>query len=311
MFWMLILLNLFWAGSYPAVKVLLETMTPAWIAAWRFTGGALGLGLMMTIPAFRQTLMPRFPNTPKDIATATVIGGVGITIIYLLFFNGAKLTTATEATILTSVAPMYGMAFAWWWLKEPFPKSRRWGALIALCGAWLVVNQGVVPREFNAAKIGNLMILAGGVVEAAVIVLMKRLATRYSGMAVLWLEFLVAAPLLAVIAWTTEGAPVVKLALPQAMAGLYLVGICTLFNFSVWYWLMERAPIGAMSLSVFVQTPAAAVIAYLLLRERLHPTVWLGAGLVLAGVYLATHSLRKQGKAKRQPKPQGNQVESN
>jgi drug/metabolite transporter (DMT)-like permease len=49
---------------------------------------------------------------------------------------------------------------------------------------------------------------------------------------------------------------------------------------------MERAPVGAMGVTIFAQTPAAAFIGYFLLREALHPTIWLGAGLIIGGILL-------------------------
>jgi drug/metabolite transporter (DMT)-like permease len=82
---------------------------------------------------------------------------------------------------------------------------------------------------------------------------------------------------------------------PEWVAAFRFIGAGTMlalllaipvFAFSVWFYLMERAPVGAMGVTIFAQTPAAAFIGYFLLREDLHPTIWLGAGLIIGGILL-------------------------
>jgi drug/metabolite transporter (DMT)-like permease len=286
LFLVLVGLNVLWAGAYPAARVVMETHRAEWVAAFRFVGTALGLGLLLLLPAFRRAVANRFPNRRRDFFLAAGIGAIGVSSTYICYFWGTKLSTATEATILVSTSPIFYALLARWWLKEPFPLSKALGIGIGLLGAWVIVNKGLVLHEFSGATLGNLLVLMGVVIESIDVVLAKSLAVRYSGVAVLWIESLFAGLSLTLIASLVVGPPPAELTVAQGWALAYLIGVCTIFAFSVWFYLMERAPIGGMGVSILAQTPAAALIGYFLLQEPLHPTVWYGAGLIMSGIWL-------------------------
>jgi hypothetical protein len=63
LFLVLIGLNVLWAGAYPAARVVMETHRAEWVAAFRFVGTALGLGLLLLLPAFRRAVAKPFPES--------------------------------------------------------------------------------------------------------------------------------------------------------------------------------------------------------------------------------------------------------
>lgn len=292
LFLILIGLNVLWAGAYPTARIVMETHRAEWVAAVRFMGAALGLGLLLLLPAFRKAVASRFPNCPRDFALAAALGAFGVSSAHLCYFWGAKLSTATEATILVSTAPIFYALLARWWLKEPFPLSKLLGISLGLLGAWVIVNEGLILREFSGAVWGNLLVMLGVLIESITVVLAKSLAVRYSGVAVFWIQSLFAGVVLMLLAALVVGMPPAMLTPAQGWAMVYLIGVCTIFGFSVWYYLMERAPIGGMGVSILAQTPAAAFIGYFILHESLHPTVWLGAGLIMSGIWLTLRTPR-------------------
>jgi drug/metabolite transporter (DMT)-like permease len=290
LFLILIALNVLWAGAYPAARVVMETHRAEWVAAFRFVGTAVALGLLLLIPAFRHAVANRFPNRARDVALAAALGTFGISSTYICYFWGTKLSTATEATILVSTSPIFYALLARWWLREPFPLSKSLGIATGLLGAWIIVNKGLLLREFSGATWGNLLVMMGVLIESVDVVLAKSLATRYSGVAVLWIESLFAGLSLTLISLLVAGVPTLEFSPAQGWALFYLIGVCTVFAFSVWFYLMERAPIGGMGVSILAQTPAAALIGYFILREPLHPTVWFGAALIMSGIWLTLRS---------------------
>ncbi len=296
---MLIGLNVLWAGAYPAARVVMESHRAEWVAAYRFVGTALGLGALLLIPLFRRAIANRFPTCPRHFALAAGLGAFGVASTYICYFWGTKLSTATEATILVSTSPIFYALLARWWLKEPFPLRKSLGILTGLLGAWVIVNKGLVLSEFSGATWGNLLVLMGVLIESVDTVLAKSLAMRYSGVAVLWIESLFAGVSLTLIALLVAGIPPAELTPAQGWALVYLIGVCTIFAFSVWFYLMERAPIGGMGVSILAQTPAAALIGHFLLREPLHPTVWLGAALIMSGIWLTVRTSGEVARASR------------
>lgn len=286
MFLVLIFLNIIWAGANPAAKVMMENHRPEWVAGFRFIGTSLILGLLVSLPAFRRVFVPRMPTYLPHVLMMASVGFFGLSTAYICYFWGTQLSTATEATLLVSSSPIFYALLARLVLKEPFPPQKTLGILLGLAGVWVIVNKGLLLREFTGATLGNLLVLTGVLVESMNVIAGKSLAMRYSGVGLLWIEATAGAISLTLIGFLVAGAPNLQWTPSDFWAWFYLAILCTVFAFSVWFYLMERAPVGGMGVSVFAQTPAAGFIGYFLLRETLHWTIWVGAGLILLGMLL-------------------------
>jgi drug/metabolite transporter (DMT)-like permease len=282
----LVFLNILWAGANPAALVMMQNHRPEWVAAFRFIGAGTMLALLLAIPAVRQTLAPRLPRHLPHLLTAAAIGTIGVPAAYICYFWGTKLSTATEATLLVSSSPIFYALLARLWLRERFPTEKTLGIVLGIVGVWVIVNKGWLLQEFSGATLGNLLVLLGVLIESVNVVVAKSLAMRYSGVGLLAIEACFAAVSLTVVSRLFAGAPNLNWTPIDAAMWFHLAFVCTVFAFSVWFYLMERAPVGAMGVTIFAQTPAAAFIGYFLLREDLHPTIWLGAGLIIGGILL-------------------------
>ncbi len=288
----LTLLNILWAGANPAALVMMRHHRPEWVAAFRFIGAAALLWMLLTLPPIRRTLASHFPRTLPHFLLAAGIGFLGVPTAYICYFWGTKLGTATEATLLVSSSPIFYAILARLFLGERFPREKTLGILLGVIGVWVIVNKGLLLREFSGATLGNLLVLLGVLTESVNVVVAKSLAMRYSGVALLTIEASFAAVALTTVSLLFAGAPNLNWTPSDFWMWFYLAVVCTVFAFSVWFYLMERAPVGAMGVTIFAQTPAAAFIGYFLLKEQLHPTIWLGAGLIVGGILLTLRGRR-------------------
>jgi drug/metabolite transporter (DMT)-like permease len=293
----LVFLNILWAGANPAAVVMMQHHRPEWVAAFRFLGAAVLLLGLMALPATRRVLAPLFPRRLSHFLLAASIGFFGVPTAYICYFWGAKLSTATEATLLVSSSPIFYAILARLALGERFPREKTLGILLGMAGMWVIVNKGLLLSQFSGATLGTLLVLLGVLTESVNVVAAKSLAMRYSGVALLTIEASFAAMALTAISWLFAGAPNLSWTPTDFWMWFYLAVVCTVFAFSVWFYLMERAPVGAMGVTIFAQTPAAAFIGYFLLHEQLHPTIWIGAGLIVSGIVLTLHT--KSGEATR------------
>ncbi|GIV06587.1 MAG: hypothetical protein KatS3mg016_2162 [Fimbriimonadales bacterium] len=286
----LVFLNILWAGANPAALVMMQHHRPEWVAAFRFLGAAALLLGLMAFPAARRVLAPLFPRSPSHFLLAASIGFFGVPTAYTCYFWGTKLSTATEATLLVSSSPIFYAILARLALGERFPREKMLGILLGVVGVWVIVNKGLLLSQFSGATLGNLLVLLGVLTESVNVVVAKSLAMRYSGVALLTIESSFAAMALTAVSWLLAGAPNLNWTPTDFWMWFYLTVVCTVFAFSVWFYLMERAPVGAMGVTIFAQTPAAAFIGYFLLHEQLHPTIWIGAGLIVSGILLTLRS---------------------
>lgn len=288
----LVFLNILWAGANPAALVMMHNHRPEWVAAFRFIGAASLMWLLVAIPQVRRTLAAHFPRYLPHLMLAAAIGFFGVSTAYICYFWGTRLSTATEATLLVSSSPIFYAILARLWLKERFPPEKTAGIILGMAGVWVIVNKGLLLREFSGATLGNLLVLLGVLTESFNVVAAKSLAMRYSGVALLTIEASFAAVSLTAISFLFAGAPNLHWTPTDFWMWFYLVVVCTVFAFSVWFYLMERAPVGAMGVTIFAQTPAAAFIGYFVLKEQLHPTIWIGAGLIIGGILLTLRTRR-------------------
>jgi drug/metabolite transporter (DMT)-like permease len=72
----------------------------------------------------------------------------------------------------------------------------------------------------------------------------------------------------------------------------YLSIVCGLTLFPLWYWVMERLPLGLMGITLFVQAPSAALVGWLFYSQKLMPASWQGGILIFVSLWLCTYSLR-------------------
>lgn len=71
-----------------------------------------------------------------------LVGCLGTSIAFVLFFTGAQRSTAVETVLCLQIEPAYSMLFAWWFLRHR-PTPRRLAAIaLLLIGIFLAVGEG-------------------------------------------------------------------------------------------------------------------------------------------------------------------------
>lgn len=105
-----------------------------------------------------------------------VVGVVGGSTAFLLFFQGLAITSAVNAAFLQKTLFIFASAFAFFLLKEKIDKRLLLAGILAF--AALVVLFGMNLTEFN---IGDLMVLCAALLWGLEIVIAKKLLKGISG----------------------------------------------------------------------------------------------------------------------------------
>lgn len=262
--------------------------SPAGIALVRWTTlGALLLGALQ-VPAFRRLTRARWPSR-KECLQAMAIGAVLWAPSHLMYYTALGRTSTLEGSVLNTTAPVWTTSLAFVLLGERAVRQRVIALVIGLVGAWLVSVGLSMPRLSSGHTSGNLLYLAGVVSESLAGVLAARLVLRSSGITVLTLQILGA------VATYCLGPVLLPRVLPFTVsfsgaslgAIVYLVLMSGLVAFGGWYMLVERAPMSLMVLSLMIQPPLAALLAWAVLGETITPAIAAGSGLILAALFLA------------------------
>jgi len=274
-----------YGSAYVAIAIALDGFTPIGVALWRGLLGGVALGIVMSL----SRLADYRPHRLERSALAR-LGVLGLTGggIFVLAMNAA--VSLSGATITAFVAGLYAVAAALLaipLLGEQLERRTVVALFAALAGTALlsdVVGGGGRP-------VGVAMALVAAVAFGLFLVLSRRWGASYGlsgpvvGVASLAISALVALGLAVVtgdrVAVGEPGMSAVLavgwVALGPGALGLVLVVIG-----------MRRLRAQTASLLLLLNPPTAALLAMILLDERLGPVQVAGAALILASIGFAS-----------------------
>ncbi|MGA9532309.1 MAG: DMT family transporter [Anaerolineales bacterium] len=269
-----------WGGMYVVSKVVLEVVPPFALLSIRLTLGALLLGAILA--ALGQ---PRLGG--DQIRQALGIGMIGFGISLGLQFVGTRLSTASNASLVTSASPAFMLLFAAWLLRERVTLRRLSALGLATAGVVAVID----PRTIRLAPklfVGNLALLGAAVAWGLYSVLVKTVSERATILQVGFYTFL-GGLIIAVPAALVEAraASIGHLNTFTVLGIFYLGWISTALAVYLWNQSLALLDAGAVSLLFFAQPVVGIILGAWLLGERLGALFWGGAGLVGAGLMLS------------------------
>jgi drug/metabolite transporter (DMT)-like permease len=200
---------------------------------------------------------------------------------------GLRLTTALEAGLVLATLPAVVALGSWLWLRERL-SGRQWCAA-ALAGLGMAaITLARLDPGGGGAWLGNLLVLAGVLGEAAYVLLAKRIAGRVPVLtASLWMQCF-SALILAPFALGDLRA-ITALAEPRLLALLVFHALtASVLCLLLWFAGLRRVPAGIAGTFTIFLPAGAALTALLFLGEQAGPVHALGFALMLGSLLLAT-----------------------
>ena len=283
---LLVGINLLWAGSSLAAKLAIHSIPPMTLAFVRFSIAAL---LMYGIALWRKVDLR---VAKRDWGVFWAMGILGLALTYLLAYQGLRLTTASNFALLHATETVFLSVLAYFFLGEALPRAKLLGIGIGLAGVYLIIANGWIPQGFSRSAQGNLLIALALAFEAASSIVGKNLLTRYPPLSVVTYQMLSGAVALAPFSayeLTRQIASGQPLTLPPAGALwslLYLIVPCTVFGYLVWFSILDKTDASEMSVFLFIQPVAGALLGAYFLGDKITLFTIIGAFLVLLAVGL-------------------------
>lgn len=271
------------AGVYIAAKWVSTEMPPWALCFWRVL-----IAWAILLPIVRRHFGSMGALLRARALELLVIGGMGLAICQGMIFVGLEHADATTAGIIIALIPIITMILARFLLAEPMGRWQVIGSVLAFAGIVLIIIKGspaaLMRLDFNP---GELWIVAGAFLFSLYTVLLRRAKFELDRLPLL-VMLLGAAVITAFPFYLFEIFSDERSALNGS--GLVALAYVAIPGGALMYYLFNRSieALGAAQAGVFlyIQTIFIAVLAYLILGERLHPYHLEGAALIVAGLIL-------------------------
>ena len=268
-------------GSNPAaVKYAVGFIPPLPFVSVRFVLAGVVLWVVLRLFGRGSKLGAR------DLLPMAGLGLVGIAMNNLLFTHGVSITTASNSALVVATAPLWGMllAFVLGW-ERPNWKGIV-GVGLALLGVAVIVYRGL--GESGASLTGDLLVLGAAAAWGSYAVLSLPLLRRYSPLEVAAYSMLFGG--LAVLPFASVQLPAVHWDAVSAGgwgAFAYSTLVVAAFGFTFWQRGISRIGANRMLVYQYVITLVGVVAGVLLFGEAFGIDKFIGAAILLGGVYLA------------------------
>lgn len=218
----------------------------------------------------------------QDLPFFILYGTAGVAFNYSCYFLALRWTTATTAVILLYLYPALVVLGGALFLKEPFTPLKGAALSLTFAGAFLVA-QGYDPYLLRLNGRGVLFSLGAALSMAIYGLMGKKRALDYAGWTIVLYAVGFGAAALAV--W--QGPALAQAIHYPWQVWLLIAGLAwgpTLLAYSLFTLALAHIEAGQASIAATMEPVLTAVLAYVILGERMEIPQWLGGLLVLGGV---------------------------
>lgn len=266
-----------WGSSFVSIKITVSVVPPATMALLRFMIASSILYLLL------RRFEPKAQLQRNDVFRMAAAGFLGITMYFVMENSGVRLSTGSNAALITSVIPILATSLDIGWNKTKVTPVQISGLMVSLLGSYLAVTANGQAELDTSHFRGNLLIVGAMVTWSLYTLYNKSLGTRYSGLMTTALQQVFGTVFLFPLALTEfrEWKPIplsiwvhIGLLAVFCSAGCYLLYIYALRKLDV--------TVTTMYLNL---VPLVGVIGgYIWLKETILPIQLLGGVIIICGI---------------------------
>lgn len=280
-----------YGSSFVFTKGAVELLTPAALLAWRFVVALAGLGVLLATRVIRLTL------TRRSVRPLLALALFQPLLYYSAETLGVQRATASESGILIATIPVGVLLASWLVLGRPPSRRQVVGILITFAGVVATVVTGGISAGLN--PFGYLFLLAA-VASYSVYAAFAERDTTTSALDKTFAMIAVGAVIFSAIAIgeaATQGRLAELLVLPATHPQLivsigYLAIGASIAAFFCQIVAISHLGSNRYSTYIGLSTLVSLIAAAAVLGERLAPLQFVGAGVILLGVYVANAAPR-------------------
>ncbi len=278
----LLLMAIFWGGTFVAGRSLAQTVGPFSAAFFRFAIASVFLVFLLRRVEGRLT----WPEK-SQIIPVLFLGLTGALLYNFFFLKGLKMIEAGRASVIIANNPIFIALFSAYFFKEHLNLVKVIGIIISVGGAIIVISRGKVFEVLQSGLgLGELYIFGCVASWVAFSLIGKAVMENLSPLRSVAYSSIAGTFFLAGPAFLEGGLSFLHYSLLEWANIFYLGFFGTVLGF-LWYYQGIRK-IGPTRAGLFINfVPISAIsLAFLFLGEPVTISLLIGTLLVSSGVYL-------------------------
>ncbi len=273
-------ISLVWGSTWLAIKVGLESISPVFGVAFRFTLAALVLYAILRLRGERLSF------TRDTLTVFLVLGVSSFSLPFVLVYWGEQYVSSGLASILFATYPFVVATFSHLFLPgERLNAFKVSGTLLGFAGIivifWTDLSTG------SSGFPGMIAIVLSTILQGMSLVVVKRTAKQIPPVQLTLGGMLVSVVILWAMAFALEDPSALRFDSAGVGSILYLGTFGSVLTFVVYYWLLKRVEALFLSLTALITPILAVILGAMFLDEVLGSRVYAGASMVLFGILVA------------------------
>ncbi len=276
------LLILFWGSTFSAVKIGLSDAPPMLFAGMRALIGGAVVALIALVWGGSPDLRRCWPVYAL-LMLFNVVLFLGLQTVAIMYLPSGV------AAVLIYLQPILTGLLSWMFLGEPLGPAKLSGLLLGFCGI-VAVSVGSFSGDVSGA--GIIFAAASGVAWSVGTVYFKRTQDRTPMLWAIALSFLTGGFLITATGLLVESFAEIAWSGTFVTSLLYSAVIGTALAWLLWLGLVRAGEASRVAAYVFFVPLASIAIGHIILDEPLSPSLLVGTGLVISGIYLVNRTPR-------------------
>jgi len=264
--------------STSAIFVKFSTAPSGVIAFYR-----LFFTVLIMLPLFLIKYVKELRNmTMRDYILSTV-AGVFLAFHFILWFESLDYTSVASSTVLVTLQPLFSFFGTYLFFKESLSAKAIFSAIVAISGS-VLISWGDFYLS-NKALIGDILALIACALITGYLLIGQTVRKRISVVTYTFVVYFMSTVALLIYVMIKKE-PLYPYPPTDWIYFLLLAIFPNLFGHSLFNLALKWVSTNIISMAILFEPVGAAILAYILIGEKLIWTQWLGGFIVISGLII-------------------------
>lgn len=280
----LLIVTVIWGAGFPVTKFALETITPMYIIALRFTIAGIVLSAIF---------YKKLKKIDKSLIKPSFLLGTLLFLVYVFQTIGMQYTSASKSGFFIGLAVIFVPFFSYFYLKTKISTKIIVSTLIAALGLFLLSFEG----DSISLNKGDFLMILSAITCAWHLIFSSVFVKKHDAILLSLLHMIFVAIFGLIAAMFFETFP--KNISPISLGSLIFMGVlCTAFGFLAQIVALKYTSATRVAIIFTMEPVFAAITSWILLNEQLGIKGLIGGVLIVLAMLLSELSINSFKKNK-------------